>query len=33
MGALKSGNEAEYTRSSEMFMELAEKGHPLSNVF
>lgn len=32
MGAMKDGNEQEYDRSSDMFMELAEKGDPLSNV-
>jgi hypothetical protein len=32
MGAIKDGNEAEYERSNNMFMELAEKGDHLSNV-
>ncbi len=32
MGAIKDGNEVEYDRSNNMFMELAEKGDYLSNV-
>lgn len=32
MGALKDGNNEEYERSSNMFMDLAEKGDHLSSV-
>ena len=32
MGAIKTGSNEEYEKSSEEFMELAEKGDPLSSV-
>lgn len=32
LGAIKDGNQGEYDRASDMFMELAEKEDSLSNV-